>query len=183
MDTQVKLDSASTRHIVTLLLTAALTVRVLHRRWIPSSAKFVALGSYPRNTGMFQVYSLDGPELKLVGDYERKSAIKCGTFGASGLSERRLATGNFDGRLQIWDMESLGKPVYDAQAHASIVNAVDGCGGQAKGYGAPELVTCGRDGAVRVWDVRQPDAPVAAFEPADEKNIRCGTLSGGSFNK
>lgn len=43
---------------------------------------------------------------------------------------------------------------------------------QAKGYGAPELVTCGRDGCVRVWDVRQPDAPVAAFEPSDPTNIR-----------
>ncbi len=43
---------------------------------------------------------------------------------------------------------------------------------QAKGYGAPELVTCGRDGCVRVWDVRQQDAPVAAFEPADPTNIR-----------
>jgi WD repeat-containing protein 92 len=43
---------------------------------------------------------------------------------------------------------------------------------QARGYGAPELVTCGRDGCVRVWDVRQQDAPVAAFEPADASNIR-----------
>lgn len=44
---------------------------------------------------------------------------------------------------------------------------------QAKGYGAPEIATCGRDGCVRVWDVRQPDAPVAAFEPADPNNVRC----------
>lgn len=44
---------------------------------------------------------------------------------------------------------------------------------QALGYGPPELVTCGRDGCVRVWDVRQEDAPVAAFEPADSNNIRC----------
>jgi hypothetical protein len=43
---------------------------------------------------------------------------------------------------------------------------------QALGYGPPELVTCGRDGCVRVWDVRQEDAPVAAFEPADSNNIR-----------
>jgi hypothetical protein len=43
---------------------------------------------------------------------------------------------------------------------------------QAKGYGAPELVTCGRDGCVRVWDVRQQEAPVAAFEPADAGNVR-----------
>lgn len=43
---------------------------------------------------------------------------------------------------------------------------------QALGYGAPEVVTCGRDGCVRVWDVRQHDAPVAAFEPADPAAAR-----------
>jgi WD40 repeat protein len=43
---------------------------------------------------------------------------------------------------------------------------------QSYGYGPPELVTCGRDGCVRVWDVRQHDAPVAAFEPADSNNVR-----------
>eukprot|EP00955_Chlamydomonas_euryale_P036404 350426-Chlamydomonas_euryale.AAC.7 len=55
---------------------------------------------------------------------------------------------------------------------------------QAKGYGAPELVTCGRDGCVRVWDVRQHDAPVAAFEPADSSNIRdCWCVAfGNSYN-
>jgi WD repeat-containing protein 92 len=115
---------------------------------------------------------LDGPNLKLVTEYERKAAIKCGTFGASGLIERRLATGDFEGKLQLWDVEAAKVPVYSTQAHASIVNAVDGAGGAAKGYGAPELVTCGRDGCVRVWDTRQEDAPVAAFEPSDTENIR-----------
>jgi hypothetical protein len=43
---------------------------------------------------------------------------------------------------------------------------------QALGYGPPELATCGRDGCVRVWDVRQEDAPVAAFQPADSSNVR-----------
>lgn len=38
--------------------------------------------------------------------------------------------------------------------------------GQTVGHGPPEVVTGGRDGAVRVWDVRQADAPVASF-PAE----------------
>lgn len=54
---------------------------------------------------------------------------------------------------------------------------MDGCGGPAKGYGAPELVTCGRDGCVRVWDVRQHEAPVAAFEPSDTENIRRASMT------
>ena len=37
---------------------------------------------------------------------------------------------------------------------------------QVSGHGPPEVVTGGSDGAVRVWDVRQPDSPVAAF-PAE----------------
>jgi WD repeat-containing protein 92 len=148
-------------------------LRFARCRWIPSSAKFVALGSHARGTGAFQVYGLDGPQLKLIAEYERKAAVKCGTFGASGLIERRLATGDFEGRLQLWDMENPKAPLYNAQAHASIVNDMDGCGGAAKGYGAPELATCGRDGCVRVWDVRQHEAPVAAFEPLDTENIRC----------
>ena len=36
--------------------------------------------------------------------------------------------------------------VYSAQAHKSIMNAIDGCGGLNIGNGAPELVTGGRDG-------------------------------------
>lgn len=121
---------------------------------------------------VFQVYSLNGPELKLSEEMEKKSAFKCGTFGTASMTDRKLATGNFDGMLEVWDMDSLGKPIYSTQAHASIVNAIDGCGGAAKGYGPPELATCGRDGCVRVWDTRQESAPVAAFQPANKENVR-----------
>lgn len=31
-------------------------------------------------------------------------------------------------------------------AHNQIINNIDGIGGFGKGYGAPEIVTCGRDG-------------------------------------
>ena len=45
-------------------------------------------------------------------------------------------------------------PVFEQQAHTSIINAIDGCGGLDIGNGAPELVTGGRDGCVRLWDTR-----------------------------
>jgi hypothetical protein len=79
---------------------------------------------------LVQVYELEGPDLKTVKEVEKKHAFKCGTFGASSLAERRLATGNFGGELQIWDLENTSAPLFSAQAHASIVNAIDGCGGQ-----------------------------------------------------
>lgn len=185
------------------------------------------------------MYQLDGADLASTSAVESGSGYKCSTFGASSASEPRLAVGGFDGRLQLWDLQHGPRtPLWDTQAHASIVNGMDGFGGQvgqpmhgrarmpceltqapdsclcccasraahhagalprshlllhrtddlqpfhasallqALGYGPPELVTCGRDGCVRVWDVRQRDAPVAAFEPAGSDNIRhvCGGL-------
>ncbi len=35
-------------------------------KWIPCSAKFVALGSHPRDTGAFQVYELSKGGLNLI---------------------------------------------------------------------------------------------------------------------
>ena len=33
---------------------------------------------------------------------EKSKAFKCGTFGASSLQQRYMATGDFDGKMQIW---------------------------------------------------------------------------------
>jgi len=86
--------------------------------------------------------------------------------------------------VKVWDLENTRAALMEIQAHAGIVNAIDGCGGQAKGYGAPEIVTGGRDGRVVLWDTRQPDAPVAVFEPSDTNNVRdCWSVSfGDSYN-
>lgn len=73
---------------------------------------------------------MSGNSLKVQTEVEKPLAFKCGTFGASDVVDRRLATGNFGGHLEIWDLEHLSKPVYKTQAHASIVNQMDGCGGQ-----------------------------------------------------
>ena len=115
-------------------------------KWIPTSARFVVLGSYARATGCLQIYSLDTENegVKLNKELEKKAAFKCGTFGASSLRERHLATGNFEGYLQLWDLQRPEKPLMDVKAHTSIVNAIDGAGGQRSGYGPPELVTGGR---------------------------------------
>eukprot|EP00877_Chromochloris_zofingiensis_P007606 jgi/Chrzof1/3099/Cz12g11200.t1 len=165
-------------------LQKSLTVTIHSTRWIPGTASFVAIGQYARSTGCLQVYELSGPDVKVVKEVEKKEAFKCGTFGASSVADQRLATGNFSGHLEVWDLEHTNTPVFRVQAHASIINGMDGFGGQARGYGPPEIATCGRDGCVRMWDIRQQDAPVAAFEPADTNSIRdCWCVAiGNSYN-
>lgn len=140
---------------------------------------------------------------------EKPKGFKCGTFGASSLEERHLATGDYGGRLDIWyvslrvslrvgasathltdgtrrglwlcrDLERPEKAVYSVQAHKQIVNAIDGCGGLNIGGGAPEIVTCSRDGTVRVWDPRVTD-PVLSMEPAEGEASRdCWTVAFGT---
>jgi len=150
-------------------------------RWVPQSARFVVLGQMPRATGAFRVCGLNKGEVETLVSVEKPTGFKCATFGASRLEERHIATGDYKGKLEIWDLErASGPPVWKADAHDKIINAIDGIGGLNVGYGAPELVTGSRDGTVRVWDPRQPD-PVVSLEPADSDNpADCWTVAFGN---
>jgi WD repeat-containing protein 92 len=44
------------------------------------------------------------------------------------------------------DLERTDAPLWSARGHSAIVNCLDGCGGLGIGGGAPELVSCSRDG-------------------------------------
>ena len=126
-------------------------------RWVPCSARMVCLGITPKGKGALQVYEMSRGELSLVSESFKPQGIKCGTFGASSIEQRHMACGDFKGNLSIYDLSRQDAPVFSAQAHKSIINTIDGIGGQTVGYGAPELVTGGRDGCVRVWDPRVPE--------------------------
>lgn len=157
---------------------------------------FTSVGIHPNAKGALQVYELNKGEATLVLDSTKAHGVKCGTFGASGIEERHLATGDHAGTLAIYDLER-DTAVYSAQAHTSIINAIDGCGGLEVGmlrrfsnyiieiyaiigYGAPELVTGGRDGCVRLWDPRVPD-PVLGLEPGAGETARdCWTVAFGN---
>lgn len=67
----------------------------------------------------------------------------------AGSARRSLVTGGQGGYIHMWDLENPQRALWEVKGHTGIVNAIDGCGGQAKGYGAPEIVTCGQDGAGR----------------------------------
>ncbi|RNA40957.1 WD repeat-containing 92 [Brachionus plicatilis] len=141
-------------------------------KWIPYSAKFVLLGNHARGTGAIQIYELESGDVKLIKETEKLKAFKCGTFGASKVETRHLATGDFDGNLNIWDLEKMETPIYSVKAHKEIINAIDGVGGLGIGEGAPEIVTASRDGSVKIWDPRQKDLPVAVIEAAENETKR-----------
>jgi len=167
-------------------------------RWVPSSARFVVAGTALSGTGILRVYQVtergdivkyerekdsEDSSLTPVSDIERKQPFKCITFGASSLETRQPATGDFDGNIEVWDLEN-SRSVWNVKGHASIVNAIDGVGGGALGHrniGAPELVTGSRDGTVKVWDVRIRDKPVACMQPEDGQAKRdCWTVAFGN---
>ncbi|XP_065076828.1 dynein axonemal assembly factor 10 [Ochlerotatus camptorhynchus] len=156
-------------------------------KWIPCSAKFVVVGSKPKGNGILQIYELNRGELDKVIEVEKPKSFKCCSFGASRLRETQLATGDFVGKLAIYDVERLEQPVYEvAEAHTGIINAMDAIGGTTINCGAPEIVTGGRDGSVKVWDPRQNDSPAAHVSaagdgPADKRD--CWAVGfGNSYN-
>lgn len=153
-------------------------------KWIPCSAKFVVLGNQPRGTGTLQIYEISHGDVKLIHESVKPKEFRCGTFAASSLQQRHLATGNFEGTLQIWDLEDTSFPVYSVKGHKEIINSIDGVGGLGIGEGAPEIVTGSRDGSVKVWDPRQKDKPVAVMESKNEDTRRdCWSVAfGNSYN-
>ncbi|XP_045150127.1 dynein axonemal assembly factor 10 isoform X2 [Echinops telfairi] len=124
----------------------SLNYTVFDCKWVPCSAKFVAMGNFARGTGVIQLYEIQHGELKLLKEIEKAKPIKCGTFGAASLQQRYLATGDFGGNLHIWNLEAPETPVYSVKGHKEIINTIDGVGGLGIGEGAPEIVTGSRDG-------------------------------------
>jgi len=164
-------------------LSKSLTFTPYSVKWVPSSARFVVMGLYPKGTGTMKVFEMSRGAVRQLAETEKPQGFKCGTFGASALEERHLATGDYGGMLSVWDLERFDTPVYSVKGHESLINGIDGCGGLRIGSGAPELVTCGRDGCVRVWDVRVKD-PVLSLEPEEGETTRdCWTaVFGDSYD-
>jgi WD40 repeat protein len=142
------------------------------------------MGQSPRAKGVFHVYQLNQGKLELLHDWEKPDGIKSATFRASPVSIRDCATVDYKGKLVIYDIER-GMEKFSVQAHSAMGNIIDGIGGKGAEYGAPELVTGGSDGCVRVWDPRQA-APVVSLEPAESETVKpdCWSVAfGNSYNQ
>eukprot|EP00559_Dactyliosolen_fragilissimus_P003872 CAMPEP_0184873964 /NCGR_PEP_ID=MMETSP0580-20130426/42129_1 /TAXON_ID=1118495 /ORGANISM="Dactyliosolen fragilissimus" /LENGTH=202 /DNA_ID=CAMNT_0027376919 /DNA_START=277 /DNA_END=882 /DNA_ORIENTATION=- len=115
------------------------------------------------------------------------------TYGASRLHERNPALADYNGGLSIIDIERCTSASPGTKnpveiftvndAHDGLINDIDGIGGTSIGHGAPEIVTAGKDGRVRVWDPRTKD-PVACMKPEVGASSRdCWSVAfGNSYN-
>lgn len=78
----------------------AVTFPILDTKWIPQTAKFIALGVRSNRTGALKIFELNEGSLNLVREINQKSGFRCGSFGGS-TQRTHLAAGNFEGRMQI----------------------------------------------------------------------------------
>ena len=129
---------------------------VLDCAWMPSSPKLLTVGSTLAGQGVLAVHSLSGAGLQEVARGGGGKALRCATFSSG--TARLLATGDFQGRLDIWNPESLQAPVEGVVAHDELVNSIAEAG---EGH---RLVTGARDGRMRVWDSRKLARSVASME-------------------
>ena len=153
-------------------------------KWIPCSAKIVVTGQTPRAKGIIQIYQMNKGKLEIVSEFQKEYGFKCSTFGASSLSSRDLAVGDFEGNLIIYDLVK-GTPNYEIKkAHKSIIYSIDAVGNNIT-YGTEEVVTGGKDGSVKIWDLRS-DKPAILLEPKgiEDTSLECWSVAfGGCFNR
>lgn len=74
---------------------------VFDTKWIPQTAKFVAIGGRANATGLIKVYEMNGGQIDVVREINRKDTFKCAAFGLSRTKNAYLAIGDFGGALQI----------------------------------------------------------------------------------
>ena len=161
---------------IKLLLSKSLNYIPFDIHWLPYSTKLVSIGESFDSKGILQIYNLNQGKLSIESEYIQNYPSKCCTFGISSFSSRDLALGDFDGNLSVIDLER-GEFNYEIKkAHKGIIQSIDGLGIK-NNQGPPEIVTGGKDGLVKLWDLRS-DKPCILLEPKDiKKNFpECWTV-------
>ncbi|KAF9972995.1 hypothetical protein BGZ73_003794 [Actinomortierella ambigua] len=147
--------------------------------WIPGTNRICAVGANDAGFGVIQIYQARSratslatgkgagsgtsasARLELYSEVEKRIQFKAATFRAS-TQPSHLVTGDFEGRIGVWDLERTEVPVTMIKAHEDVVNCIDGAGASS---GRPEVVSGCRDGVVKVWDLRQKGDPVCTMVP------------------
>ena len=159
-----------------LILTKYINYIPFDIHWLPYSTKLVSIGESFDSKGILQIYNLNLGKLSIESEYIQNYPSKCCTFGISSFSSRDLALGDFDWNLSVIDLEK-GEFNYEIKkAHKGIIQSIDGLGIK-NNQGPPEIVTGGKDGLVKLWDLRS-DKPCILLEPKDiKKNFpECWTV-------
>jgi len=184
--------TATSKPQLLALAEKSLNYTVYDARWIPTSKRFVTIGSHAKGTGALEVMEFEPNgngqfALETRASAEPPITLSCGTFHASPKSDRRLAVADFAGNIQLYDLERLGSKVDTSWAAVhnlekkTIVKAIVGCGGLGIGAGPNELATGAEDGVVKIWDLRQRGEEVVKFTPAaDTKNVNLPSMPMGT---
>lgn len=125
---------------------------IFDTKWLPCSAKCIALGRQSNGEGILKMFELNDGGLDEVQEYNFKSSLKSCSFGASSIRKSHVAVVTFDGQLQVLDLERADvNYIYSVKAHKGIANCIDAIGGGFMvNCGAPEISTGGSDGHVKV---------------------------------
>jgi mono/diheme cytochrome c family protein len=148
-----------------------------HTDWIMAvefSPDGVLLATGDRSAGLAVWEADTGREFYLLNDH--KGAINDVSWRSD---SNMLASASEDGTIKLWDMNS-GTAVKSIDAHPGGVAAIDFTQDG-------RLVSCGRDGLVRLWDVsgkklmefpRMPDLPLEVALTHDGNRVIAGDFSG-----
>lgn len=74
---------------------------VFDTKWIPQTAKFIAIGGRTNGTGLIKVFELNGNQIDVIREINKKDTFKCAAFGLSRTKNAYLAIGDFGGALHI----------------------------------------------------------------------------------
>ena len=159
------------------LITKYINFTPLDVHWLPYSTKLVTIGESFDSKGVLHVYNLIRGRLNLECEYIQDYPSKCCSFGISSFASRDLALGDFEGNLSVIDLERGVSNFKIQKAHKGRIQTIDGLGIK-NNMGPPEVATGGKDGIVKIWDLRT-DKPSIILEPKDiQKNFpECWTVS------
>lgn len=74
---------------------------IFEAKWIPATAKCVAIGGNAKSTGCIKVFELNGNRLDVLHEVKKKNSLRCASFGLSRTRQSYMSTGDFKGSLQV----------------------------------------------------------------------------------